>query len=405
MGLVASASQVREGSVRSVHVGLLAIGVFSVVGFQAIAQQRPPGAIPVGGLTPAQQIAFNEGSHTFSKNYEIADGLGPVFNDESCSDCHRNGGGTNRTVRRFGRVDRGVFDPLAELGGSLIQSRGIGSITTVDGTHDFVGERTPPDATVTTLRRSQAVQGLGLVDAVPDDTWRALAQAQLQADPSTAGRVNIVLDLSTGRAAVGKVGWKAQVPTLMQFAGDALLDEIGITNPLFRDEVCPQGDCRALDFNPAPAMNDDGRDVEDLTNFMTMLAPPARGPITDDVFAGEQVFMQIGCDICHRPTLRSGPSPVDALHRVDFHPYSDFLLHDMGSLGDGIAQGQATGLEIRTQPLWGLRNTNRFMHDAATNSIEEAIRRHDGQARAAREQFVELAPGQLAQVLAFLRSL
>lgn len=246
---------------RSVHVGLVAICIFSLVCFQAIAQQPAPGAIPVGGLTPAQQIAFNEGDLTFSKNYEIADGLGPVFNDESCSDCHRNGGGTNRTVRRFGRVDRGVFDPLAELGGSLIQSRGIRSTTTLDGTHDFVGERTPPDATVTTRRRSHALQGLGLVDAVPDDTWRALAKTQRQADPSTAGRVNMVLELSTGRAAVGKFGWKAQVPTLMQFAGDALLNEIGITNPLFRDEVCPQGDCRALDFNPAPALNDDGRDM------------------------------------------------------------------------------------------------------------------------------------------------
>jgi len=395
----------REDLVRSVHVGLLAIGVVSLVGFQAIAQQRPPGAIPVGGLTPAQQIAFNEGSRTFSKRYEIADGLGPVFNDESCSDCHRNGGGTNQTVRRFGRVDRGVFDPLTELGGSLIQSRGIRSITTLDGTHDFVGERTPPDATVTTLRRAHAVQGLGLVDAVADEAWRALAQAELQADPSTAGRVNVMLDLSTGRAAVGKFGWKAQVPTLTQFAGDALLNEIGITNPLFRDEVCPQGDCRALDFNPAPAMNDDGRDVEDLANFMTMLAPPPRGPITDDAIAGEQVFMQIGCGTCHRPTLRSGPSPVGALNGVDFHPYSDFLLHDMGSLGDGIVQGQATGLEMRTQPLWGLRNTNRFMHDAATNSLEEAIRRHDGQARAARDRFIELTGGQLTQLLAFLRSL
>jgi len=380
--------------------------MFSLVCVQAIARQRPPGGIPVGGLTPSQQIAFNEGSRTFSKHYEIADGLGPIFNDESCSDCHRNGGGTNRTVRRFGRVDRGVFDPLAELGGSLIQSRGIGSITTVAGTHDFVGERTPPDATVTTLRRSHALQGLGLVDAVPDETWRAIAQAQLQADPSTAGRANLVLDLLTGRAVVGKFGWKAQVPTLMQFAGDALLNEIGITNPLFRSEACPQGDCwAALDFNPAPAMNDDGRDIEALTNFMTMLAPPARGPITDDVIAGEQVFMQIGCGICHRPTLRTGPSPVGALNRADFHPYSDFLLHDMGSLGDGISQGQGTGLEMRTQPLWGLRNTNRFMHDAATNNLEEAIRRHDGQGRGARDRFVELAADPLAQLLAFLRSL
>jgi CxxC motif-containing protein (DUF1111 family) len=394
--------------VRSVHVGFLAMGVFAAAGFHAFAQPPPappPGPVPVAGLTPAQQLAFDEGRRAFSKNYQIADGLGPVFNDESCADCHRNGGATNRTVRRFGRVNGGVFDPLAELGGSLIQSRGIRSVTTVDGTHDFVGERLPPEATVSALRRSQALQGLGLVDAVEDDSWRALAQAQLEADPSTAGKVHIVLDLSTGRNAVGKFGWKAQVPSLAQFAADALLNEIGITNPLFRDEVCPQGDCRALDFNPAPAMNDDGRDVEDLASFMTLLAPPPRGPITADAIAGEQLFMEIGCGSCHRPTVRTGPSPVSALNRVEFHPYSDFLLHDMGRLGDGITQGQATGVEMRTQPLWGLRNTNRLLHDAATVSIEEAIRRHDGQARAARDRFVALDPGPLAQLLAFLRSL
>jgi CxxC motif-containing protein (DUF1111 family) len=392
--------------VRSLYIGVVVVGIFGILSLESIAQQRGAGGAAVGGLTPAQQLAFNEGSRTFSKNYTVADGLGPVFNDESCSDCHRNGGGSNRTVRRFGRVDsRGEFDHLVELGGSLIQSRGIRSITTVDGTHDFVGERVPPDASVTTLRRSHQLQGLGFVDAVPDATWRAMAQAQLAADPATAGRVNIVLDLTTGRAVVGKFGWKAQVPTLTQFAADALLNEIGITNPLFRDETCPQGDCLELGFNPTPAMNDDGRDVEAIANFLTMLAPPARAPITDSVVAGEQVFLQIGCSSCHQPTLRTGPSPITALNRVDFHPYSDFLLHDMGSLGDRIVQGQASGQQMRTQPLWGLRNTNRFMHDAATNSLEGAIRRHDGQAGAARDQFVDLDADRVAELLAFLRSL
>jgi CxxC motif-containing protein (DUF1111 family) len=214
-----------------------------------------------------------------------------------------------------------------------------------------------------------------------------------------------VLDLETGRAAVGTFGWKAQVPTLTQFAADAMLNEMGITNPLFRDEACPQGDCRALDFNPAPAMNDDGRDVEDLASFMTMLAPPQRGPTSDDAIAGELLFTQLGCTACHQPSLRTGPSAVTALNRVDFHPYSDFLLHDMGRAGDGIVQGQSTATEMRTQPLWGLRNANRFMHDGASNSIDDAIRRHDGQARAARDRFVGLAPDQVAQLLAFLRSL
>jgi CxxC motif-containing protein (DUF1111 family) len=395
----------QERLVRSAHVALLAFGVFSVLSLESLAQQRPSGGTPVGGLTPAQQLAFREGSLTFAKRYTIADGLGPVFNDDACSDCHQNGGGSNRRVSRFGRVDRiGAFDALPQLGGSLIQSRGIGSITTADGTHEFVGERVPAEATVTTERRSQPLLGLGFVDAVPDDTWRAIARAEREVDPSTAGRMNMVR-LTSGGVAVGKFGWKAQVATLMEFAGDALLNELGITNPLFRDESCPQGDCLALDFNPTPAMNDDGRDVEALNDFMTMLASPARGPITDEAIDGEQVFMEIGCAHCHTPTLRTGPSAVSALNRVDFHPFSDFLLHDMGPLGDGIVQGQATGREMRTQPLWGLRTVNRFMHDGATRTLEDAIRRHGGQAQAARDRFVALAGDQVSRLLAFLRSL
>jgi CxxC motif-containing protein (DUF1111 family) len=391
---------------RSIHAGAVACGLSGVLCLQVLAQQPAPGPIPVIGLTPAQRAAFNEGSRVFTKRYTVAEGLGPVFNDDACNDCHRNGGGSNRTAGRFGRLDRGVFDPLAELGGSLVQSRGIGSVTTEAGTHTFTGESTPATATVSTRRRSHTLLGLGLVDAVPDETWLALAQAQRQADASTAGRAHQMLDPSTGRTVVGKFGWKAQVPSLRIFSGDALLNEMGITNPLFRAEACPQGDCwAAIDFNPAPGLNDNGHDVDALTDFQTMLAPPPRGPVTNDVLAGEQVFQQIGCAICHRPTLRTGPSPIAALNQVDFHPYSDFLLHDMGSLGDGISQGQATGFEIRTQPLWGLRSVGRLMHDAATTGVDNAILRHDGQGRAARVRFSELAAESRAALLAFLASL
>lgn len=378
-----------------------------------LAQQGPPGGngpapggTPFAGLTPAQQAAFNRGRQTFNKNYQVADGLGPVFNDESCNDCHRGGAGSNDTVQRIGRLDtRGAFDALPELGGSLLQTRGIGATTAPAGSHTFTGERPPSAATVVVLRRAHGVQGLGFVDAVPDADWQALAAAERSADPTTAGRPNTVMNLSTGRLGVGKFGWKAQVPSLLQFAADALLNEMGITNPLFRNEVCPQGDCWALDYNPAPALNDDGRDVDALNDFMTLLAAPARGAITAEVLAGEQVFAQIGCTSCHTPTIRTGPSAIAALDRVEFHPYSDFLLHDMGALGDGIEQGAATGREMRTQPLWGLRNATRFMHDAASRTLEDAVRRHDGQGSRSRDLFVALPAERLAQLLAFLRSL
>ena len=193
--------------------------------------------------------------------------------------------------------------------------------------------------------------------------------------------------------------------SLVDFAADALLNEKGLTNPIFRTEVCPQGDCRALDFNPVASLNDDGRAVDELNNFMTLLAAPARGASSNAVVAGEQVFNQAGCAACHVATLRTGPSTVAALNRVDFHPYSDYLLHDMDSLSDGVEQGTATGREMRTQPLWGLRTATSFLHDGASLTIEDAIRRHDGQGRASRDRFVALDADRLAQLLAFLRSL
>lgn len=382
---------------------LIVASAVLIVSVHAAAQRQ--GGVAVANLTPAQRQAFDEGSLTFAKDYTLADGLGPVFNDESCADCHRAGGGSNRTVRRFGRVDRGTFDSLEYLGGSLIQSRGVGSVTTADGTHVFRGEQTPPEATVTTQRRSTTLLGLGFVDAVPDDAWIAIAEQERRADPSTAGVLNVAYDRSTGAFAVGKFGWKAQVPSLRHFSGDALLNEMGITSPGFRDEICPQGDCLALAFNPAPALNDDGRDVAAITDFMTMLAPPARGVVGAEAIAGESVFHGLGCAACHRPAIQTGPSAIRALDRVVFEPYSDFLLHDMGSLGDGIEQGVATGAHMRTAPLWGLRTTNRFLHDGSATTIEQAIRRHDGQARPSRERFDRLDGERLAELLAFLRSL
>jgi CxxC motif-containing protein (DUF1111 family) len=387
---------------RSTLVALLAVGSALAIALRA----HPFDAIPVDRLTPAQELAFDRGSATFSKFYRIEDGRGPLFNEVACVACHgvKAGREGNRRNTHFGWRDNDVFDPLAELGGSLLQLRGIGPVTMGDGTYDFVGEVPPPEANVTAARETLSLQGLGFVDAVPDATWFAIAEGEFAADPTTAGRVHVVIDRASRSAAVGKFGWKAQVPTLFQFAGDALLNEIGITNPGFRDELCPQGHCHALAFNPVPALNDDGTDVAALTDFMTMLAAPPRATVTSIETDGERVFTQIGCARCHLPTIQTGPSAVAALDRASFHPYSDFLLHDMGSLGDGIGQGDASGREMRTAPLWGLRSGNRFLHNGSA-SVTDAIMRHDGQARASRDRFAALARRDMDLLLAFLRSL
>ena len=391
------------------RIALALVGVAYASSFHVAAQRGVVNtAQPLDGLSPALNAAFSAGARVFTKRYTIADGLGPVFNDDSCADCHRApaiGAASNRLVTRFGRDADGFFDPLLELGGSLIQTRGIGTITTPAGSFTFTGERIPADATVVAHRRTTGLQGLGLVDAVSDDTWFAIADAEAESDPATAGRPALVLDLTTRLAAVGKFGWKAQVPTLHQFAGDALVNESGITNPDFPAENCPGGDCSLLDVNPAPAMNDDGRDVDALTGFMRLLAPPARGAISDAVAAGEQVFAGIGCNACHLPSIQTAANRIGALDRVTFHPYSDFLLHDMGALGDGIVQGQAGAREMRTAPLWGLRSTPRLLHDGSANGVEQAIARHDGQAARSRARYDALDPDRRAALLEFLRSL
>jgi CxxC motif-containing protein (DUF1111 family) len=389
---------------------LLLCGVATIAAFRAAGQQASTGDFgsSLANLTPAQQLAFDDGKVQFAKTDDVADGLGPVFNDRSCGACHRSaamGGGGNQTVTRFGRIEDGTFDPLVELGGSLIQSRGIGAITTREGSTNFQGEAVPQAANVVARRRTTPLFGLGLVDAVPDETWMAIAGAEASDPDGATGRLNVVLNLETRRPAVGKFGWKAQVPTLLQFSADAYLNEMGITSPLFRDENCPQGNCALLGFNPAPALNDNGSKVQKVTDFMVLLGPPPRGPITADVQAGEGVFAEIGCATCHLPAIRTGPSPIAALNRVSFHPYSDFLLHDMGGLGDGIPQGLASGRDMRTAPLWGLRTLQRFLHDRSARSLEQAIERHDGQGLRSRDRFSALDADRLGTLLAFLRSL
>jgi CxxC motif-containing protein (DUF1111 family) len=370
--------------------------------------QAPPGSPPVGGplpgLTTAQLAAFQAGLAEFTRRHDPGTGLGPVFNDNSCVACHGGpapGAGSGRNVTRFGRgIIGGIFDPLERLGGSLLQDRAIPPA----GTCVFLPEIVPMEANIRTGRRTQPLFGLGLVDAVTDQAFEDLARLQ-QSSPATAGRVNHVTELTTGRLRVGRFGWKAQVPTLGQFSADALLNEMGITNPTFALETCPQGDCSLLRCNPRPGLNDNGTIVRRLTDFQRFLAAPPRGPITPEVTAGEAVFTRIACGSCHVATWRTGPNEVRALDRVEFRPYSDFLLHDMGRLGDGIVQGEAVGREIRTAPLWGVNRQPRWLHDGRAATLDAAILAHDGQGLAASQAFARLNGTDRANLLAFLRSL
>ncbi len=385
----------------------LAIATFaSLVAASAASDAPTQFGDPLPGLTASQSSAFTNGKTEFTSEEGVADGLGPVFNGRSCVECHSvpaAGGGSERLVTRFGTITNGQFDPLTQYGGSLIQDH---AITRADGsTHNFSPETVPSVATIVVHRRTPPLFGLGYVDAVPDQALFALAALEAQRGDGTAGRVNVVTNAATGAQSAGKFGWKSQVPSLFVFSGDAYLNEMGITNPLFPNENCPNGDCSQLKWNPRPDLNDLGDGVQAFDNFMTMLAAPSRGVITSDVTAGEQVFDDIGCAACHVATMHTGSSDIAALDNKPFHPYSDFLLHDMGSLGDGIVMGNSTGREMRTAPLWGLRAITRYLHDGRASTLTDAILGHDGQGRAARDRFAALDDSSKSQLLAFLNSL
>jgi CxxC motif-containing protein (DUF1111 family) len=351
-------------------------------------------------LTPADQQAFEDGLEEFTEEETVEEGLGPVFNDVSCAACHRSpavGGDSPVVETRFGTRDKKQFDPLISGGGSLLQTDGTG----VNGCPR--GETLPPNATIVAGRKTTPLFGAGLIEAIPDDQLRQLADRQ----PSVIkGRAHQVREAFSPQTRVGRFGHKAQVATLLQFSGDAYLNEMGITSPNFQRENCPNGDCSLLsrcDLTPEP--EDNGEGVAAFAAFMRLLAPPPRGRITADVEAGEEIFTRLGCAGCHVPTWTTGSSPVAALDGVTFHPYSDFLLHDMGGLGDGIEQGRAGGTEMRTMPLWGLRVRRSFLHDGSAPTIVEAIQAHAGQGQAASDAFGQLSDPEVRQLLEFLESL
>jgi CxxC motif-containing protein (DUF1111 family) len=368
------------------------------------------------GLTAQQLQAFNDGKVAFAEVETLDDGLGPVFNEKSCGHCHSVGAVGGAGVQfevRAGRLENGVFNSLTSQGGQLFDLFSVMNLTGNERqdipncTLAKNGEPVPTNANVVARRRTTALFGLGLVDATPAQTFINLAAAQPVA---IRGHTNMVFNISAGTNTVGKFGWKAQVPSLFQFSGDAYLNEMGITSPQFTTEQPPLGNpasVAACDLVPDP--EDDGDDVVAFTDFMTLLAPVAPLAQNASAQAGDALFTQFGCDGCHVRTLTSGPSPIAALANQTYHPFSDFLLHAMGSLGDNIGDnGTATVTEMRTAPLWGLRLLDahhQLLHDGRATSLSDAIVRHDGQALSSRNAFQALSTANKNNVLAFLQTL
>lgn len=359
---------------------------------------------PLSGLTREQMDDFSEGLAEFKAVEDAEGGLGPIFNNTSCAICHSAGGiggGSATLVTRFGRNDGGHFDPLTQLGGSLLQSQAL---------DPGILEKVPAEATIVVRRRSTALFGAGLVEAIPDSAILDLAKRK-KAD-GILGRPAMVDDVATGQTRVGRFGWKAQQATLLSFAGDAYLNEMGVTSRLFPTENAPNGDQELLaqfdhvadpedTVDPATGKGD----IDLVADFMRLLAPPPPLRVTGALQSGRNLFTRVGCAECHVPTISTGSSKIRALDRKPVTLWSDLLLHDMGSLNDGIAQSGALANEMKTAPLWGLKHLAPYLHDGRAPTIADAIRAHDGEGAISRDRFNGLTQNQQRQLLEFLNAL
>jgi CxxC motif-containing protein (DUF1111 family) len=355
--------------------------------------------------------SFNDNRFIFEEVEGVADGLGPTFNAQACRECHQNivtGGASQVAEHRTGRIELLQF--VESVGGSLIQSR---------STHPDIFERVPFEDSVGTLRVSTNTLGAGFIEAVSNETLLGIRDRQPAAIRGTALEVAVLEANNAPR--IGRFGWKSQHASLESFAADAYLNEMGITTPLLPDENTSLGRNvgYGTPYDTVPDPEDDGIDVVAFANFMRATKAPPRGAINAAVRGGETLFNSVGCNGCHVATLRTAAPGTringgalrvrDALGNKIFHPYSDFLLHDIGT-GDGIpvlpgAEFASTASQIRTAPLWALRTRNRLMHDGLSFTKQEAIARHAGQASGVKSAYDALTPAQKDQVLAFLDSL
>lgn len=398
---------------------------------------------------------LDDATHTadlakFDETEAVADGLGPLYNAQSCRECHQNptsGGSSQVGELRVGhRGPDGKFQnpeiPInrgAEIikGRSLVNDRAICPNAAFPGTE--IQERVPDSEKIRTFRVSLNLLGDGFVEAVPDQTFVDLAKDQCKkTHDKICGQVLYVpIVEAPGQTGVGRFGWKDQQASLLSFSADAYLNEMGITSRLQPDEVTNL--CNAVS-EPNDKPGSDGlSDIDHFARFMRATEAPARDAqlaMTPKAREGAELFDKIGCDHCHVQTLTTAPAGTkinggaftvpDALAGKQFHPYGDFLLHNVGT-GDGIVQSMTehygkkmysitwknlsipefenTANKIRTAPLWGVRLHSRLMHDGASVTLLDAILRHRGEAEQVTDKFEKLKPSEKEALLEFLRSL
>ena len=402
-----------------------------------------PAGAPLPGLTPEELLKFQEGKALFEHDFTPAQGLGPLFRAQSCVACHfgpATGGGdptTTENVTHYTVRNGDQFFQAFEIGGPVQQHKSIkqlpgGSACQLEP--DVVPLSQP--GVGTSPRHTPPVFGFGLLDAVSDADILTWEGAQAWKAPGVYGVANWGVELEglgklrafnldggrtqpIGPGRVGRFGWKAQTPTLFQFTNEPFNIELGVTSPFWPRENTPNGAQPPAECRLPNQPNDvNSQQTLPLYYFQAFLAAPERGPITPPtVMLGEQVFRRVGCDDCHRETLRTvkdyyAPWPDGTVRRVAalsdkvLKPYSDLLIHDMGTgLEDVRPMGRASGRMWRTTPLWGLRHKTRYLHDGSAGTVEDAILVHGGEGQWSRDAYVALTAQEKLQLKAFLDSL
>jgi CxxC motif-containing protein (DUF1111 family) len=394
-----------------------------IVAFIACRKMIPPapkdeeilaGTIP--GLTPNQEHEHLVGDGNFGRVFAKEDGLGPIYVQTSCANCHvGNGKGhPSTTITRFANVNGSTVDYLLSKGGPQLQTRSI---------DNYPVETIPAEANATTKRIAPAVMGLGFIAALDDQSILDNADENDANGDGISGRCNYVdptsfftpqtIHIANAGKYIGRFGKKAEKVTIMDQVVFALKQDIGITSDFdTQDLYTYQAGITTGDEAPDPEVSSGF--VNSIVFYMrTLKAPPRRNVNDPDVIEGEKLFSQIGCNSCHVSTFTTGESDISALSHKTFHPYSDFLLHDMGSLlDDGYPEGGAKSSEWRTPPLWGVglakdsQGGEMFLlHDGRAKSFEEAVSFHAGEAASRRSAFFALSSSEREKIIKFLESL
>jgi CxxC motif-containing protein (DUF1111 family) len=360
---------------------------------------------PLPGLTADELARFEYGKAQFSRIFTVEEGLGPVFNENTCNACHSHpdvgGGGEERDVHAVRETPEGECDLLGPEGGGNVRRQSTHLLRAL-GT-DF--ETIPEEATSVGYFRPPELYGMGLLEAIPGETLESMADPNDEDGDGISGRVGRYPD-----GTIARFRRKADVASLDEVAEAALRVELGLSTTLNPREEPISGNPvpEGADPVPDPEVGDDV--IRGITDFMRFLAPlPPQLPEDPDEMAeirrGMEAFTEVGCASCHVPALVTGPSDVEALDRKIVHLYSDLLLHDMGPELADVCGLDASASEFRTEPLMGLWVQPNFMHDGRSWTLEDAIARHGGESAASREAFNGLNARDQMAVLRFMRSL